>query len=68
LRDDLKGLSDHLSFLLDHHALPQRKIQVELLSKDELKLIRSREWPLKELFEPSGLDVTEDVAQAQAKR
>lgn len=53
LKDDLTGLSDHILCLLDHDTLPPGKLQIEMLSKDELNLLRSRGWSLKELFQPA---------------
>jgi hypothetical protein len=53
LKDDLTGLSDHILYLLDHDKLPPEKLHIEMLSRDEFNLLRSRGWSLKELFEPA---------------
>jgi hypothetical protein len=50
LKDDLQGLSDHLSFFIQYSQLPPRKLQFELLSRDELESM-----PFKELFKPCPL-------------
>jgi hypothetical protein len=43
LKDDLQGLSDHLSFFIEYGQLPPRKLQFELLSKDQLESMRFTE-------------------------
>ena len=54
LRDDLRSLSELLSFLIEHGRLPPYKLKLESFSKDQLESMRSTTWSLKELLEPDG--------------
>ena len=54
LSDQLKGLSELLSFFIEHGRLPPYTLRLELLSKDQLESMRFKEWSLQELLEPCG--------------
>jgi hypothetical protein len=55
LREDLQGLSDHLSYYIDYGHLPPEKLRLEFMSRDELGPMRGQEWSLRDVFEPCGL-------------
>jgi hypothetical protein len=57
LREDLLGLSELLSFFIKHGRLPPYKLELELLSREQLESIRFKEWSLKELLEPCELHI-----------
>ena len=52
MKDDLQGLSHHLSYFIDHDRLPAQKLRFEELSRSELKSECFKSLSLSDLFKP----------------
>jgi len=52
LREHLGSLTELLSGLIEHDRLPPHKLQLQLLSRDQLESLQSKDWSLKELIGP----------------
>jgi hypothetical protein len=52
LRDDLQGLSDHLSYYIDKGRPPAQKLRFEELSRSELESECFKDLSLSDLFKP----------------
>lgn len=51
-KDDFQGLSDQLSYFIDHGTLPAQALRLEQLSRSELESKFLKELSLKDLFRP----------------
>ena len=51
LQKQLKSLTEFLTDLLEHNHPPKQMLRFELLSKDEIESMRSRDWSLAELMD-----------------
>jgi hypothetical protein len=52
LKDDLQGLSAHLSYFIDNGRLPAQKLYLEELSRSELESGCFKTLSLSDLFKP----------------
>jgi len=64
LKEDLQGLSDHLSYYIDKGRLPARKLRFEELSRSELESECFKSLSLSDIFKPLGPPVANAPANA----